>query len=432
MRLRKRLPSDQAQVLRLLAAAGLPPDGLDRTEGWVLEMDDTLIGHIAIEPTHDALVIRSLVVDSSHRGKGLGESLMAEAEAAATGRILVLKTETVGPWMERRGYRLATLDEVPASVRTTTQFSGSLCSGTPVYLKETTMDKDTIKAAVRDRYAGFIKRNTSCCAPTESGCGCSETFKDPSLKIGYALRDIKAVPEGANLGLGCGNPVALASLKPGEVVLDLGSGAGFDAFLASKQVGMEGRVICVDMTPEMLDRARGLAERHGYTNVEFRQGDIEQLPVEDATVDAIISNCVINLTTDKAKAFREAYRVMKPGGRLMVSDLVILKPLPEVIRRDLDAYAACVAGALQKDDYLAAIQNAGFTDLVVVGESRYDLRGLDPAEIAAAQARNPAITAADLMAAAEAVVSVQIQATKAAETSKLSNPACCESCCPNE
>jgi len=416
MRLRKRLPSDQAQVLRLLAAAGLPPDGLDRTEGWVLEMDDTLIGHVAIEPTPEALVIRSLVVDSAHRGQGLGESLMGEAEAATAGRVLVLKTETVGPWMERRGYRLATLDEVPASVRTTTQFSGSLCSGTPVYLKEITMDNNAIKAAVRERYARFVTGNASCCGPATSGCGCSDTFKDPSLRVGYALRDVEAVPEGANLGLGCGNPVALASLKPGEVVLDLGSGAGFDAFLASKQVGGKGRVIGVDMTPEMLHQARGLAERHGYANVEFRQGDIEQLPVEDATVDAVISNCVINLTTDKARAFREAFRVMKPGGRLMVSDLVLLKPLPEAIRQDMDAYAACVAGALQKSHYLAAIQAAGFTDLVVVGESHYDLGDPDLAEVTAAQARNPAITAADLKAAAEAVVSVQIQATKPAKS----------------
>jgi GNAT superfamily N-acetyltransferase len=148
MQLRKRLPIDQTQVLRLLTAAGLPPDGLDRTEGWVLERDGVVLGHVAIEPTTEALVIRSLAVDSANRGKGLGESLMAAAEAEAAGRVLVLKTETVGPWMERRGYRLATLEEVPSSVRTTTQFSGSLCAGTPVYLKEITLDSSAIKAAV--------------------------------------------------------------------------------------------------------------------------------------------------------------------------------------------------------------------------------------------------------------------------------------------
>lgn len=422
MRLRKRLPSDTPQVVDLLAQAGLPADGLEKTEGWVFEVEGVLMGHVAVEPTPDALVIRSLAVDSTRRGKGLGERLMTKAEAAAEGRVLVLKTDTVGPWMERRGYRVVTLDQVPASVRTTTQFSGSLCAGTPVYLKENTMNNDTIKAAVRERYAGFVTKNTSCCGP-KSSCGCSGGLEDPSLKVGYALQDVEAVPNGANLGLGCGNPVALASLQTGEVVLDLGSGAGFDAFLASKRVGPEGRVIGVDMTPEMLERARGLAVRHGYTNVEFRQGDIEQLPVEDASVDAIISNCVINLTTDKARAFREAFRVMKPGGRLLVSDIVLLKPLPDAIRQDLDAYAACVAGALQKDDYLAAIEDAGFTEVAVVGQTHYDLGDLDLAEVAAAQARNPAITAADLKSAAEAVVSVQIQAAK---------PSCCPSCCPND
>ena len=432
MHLRKRVPSDQPQVLRLLAAASLPPDGLDRTEGWVLEAGGAVLGHVALEPAQEALVIRSLAVDTAHRGNGLGETLLAEAEAAAAGRVLVLKTETVGPWMERRGYRLATLDQVPSRVLATTQFSGSLCSGTPVYLKETTMDNQTIKAAVRERYARFARSNTSCCSPATNSCGCSDTFKDPSLRIGYALRDIEAVPEGANLGLGCGNPVALALLEPGEVVLDLGSGAGFDAFLASKQVGPKGRVIGVDMTPEMLARARALAERHGYANVEFRQGDIEQLPVEDSSVDAIISNCVINLTTDKARAFREAFRAMKPGGRLMVSDLVLLKPLPEAIRKDMDAYAACVAGALLKEDYLAAIREAGFTDVAVLGESNFDLDEPDLAEVAAAQVRNPAITAADLKAAAEAVASVQIQAAKPLESPVPAQPACCQTCCPND
>lgn len=431
MRLRKRLLSDTQQVVHLLAQAGLPTDGLEKTDGWVVVDEGALLGHVAVEPTLDACVVRSLAVGTAHRRKGLGERLMREAEAAAGGRTLVLRTDTVGPWMERRGYRLVPLDQVPASVRTTTQFSGSRCAGTPVYLKENTMSNDTIKAAIRERYAGFATENQSCCGP-KSSCGCSGGLEDPSFKVGYALQDVQAVPDGANLGLGCGNPVALASLQPGEVVLDLGSGAGFDAFLASKRVGPEGRVIGVDMTPEMLERARGLAVRHGYTNVEFREGDIEQLPVEDVSVDAIISNCVINLTTDKARAFREAFRVMKPGGRLMVSDLVLLKPLPETIRQDMDAYAACIAGALQKDEYLAAIEGAGFTALAVVGETPYDLGDPDLAAVAAAQARNPAITAADLKSAAEAVVSVQIQAAKPQTASNPAKPSCCESCCSKD
>ncbi len=433
MLLRQRLPEDLPRVIRLLKSAHLPPEGLDRTEGWVIDAEGVLVGHVAVELTPDAAVIRSLVVDPSQRGKGLGERLLAAAEDSAGLRTLVLKTDAVGSWMARRGYQPATLDQTPKSVRSTTQFSGSLCSGTPVYLrspmrldpalpsrgegtssnlKEKTMDNDTLKAAVRERYAGFVAKNTSCCGPAAKGCGCSGSQEDPSLQIGYGAEDVEAVPEGANLGLGCGNPVALASLNPGEVVLDLGSGAGFDAFLASRRVGPEGRVIGVDMTPEMIARARGLAEKHGYANVEFRLGDIERMPVEDGTVDAIISNCVINLTTDKKRAFREAFRALRVGGRLMVSDLVLLRPLPEVLRQDLDAYAACIAGALQKDDYLESIRAAGFTDISIVGESHYALGDPDTQEIAAAQAKNPAVTAADLRAASEAVVSVQIQALK--------------------
>lgn len=366
MLLRKRLPADQAEVSILLESAGLPSDGLERTEGWVFEADGSVIGHVALEGTTDAAVLRSLVVSPSHRGQGLAERLMDVAEGSAQVRMLVLRTETVGPWMERRGYRRATLQDVPESVRVTTQFSGSLCSGTPLYLKEA---GEVIKSAVRKRYASFVERGSSCCGPSTESCSCG----DASLAAGYSREEIQATPQGANLGLGCGNPLALASLKAGEVVLDLGSGAGFDAFLASPRVGPLGRVIGVDMTPEMIAKARALAENHGYANVEFRQGDIEALPVEDASVDVIISNCVINLTMDKVQAFREAFRVLKPGGRLMVSDIVLLSPLPPHLKGDMDSYAACVAGALLKADYLAAIREGGFQDVEVVGESPYDV-----------------------------------------------------------
>ncbi|MBP1626074.1 MAG: putative methyltransferase [Holophagaceae bacterium] len=367
MLLRKRVHADLTQVTRLLASAGLPPDGLEHTEGWVLEADGALQGHVALELTPDAAVIRSLVVAEGQRGQGLGVRLVEAAEDGAGARLLVLRTESIGPWMERRGYRRATLQEAPASVLATTQFSGGLCSGTPVYLLGA---GQAIKAAVRKRYAGFVERGGACCAPAKEPCGCSA---DPSLAVGYSREEIQAVPQGANLGLGCGNPLALASLKAGEVVLDLGSGAGFDAFLASPRVGELGRVIGVDMTPAMIARARDLARRHGYANVEFREGDIEALPVEDDSVDVVISNCVINLTTDKLQTFREARRVLKPGGRLMVSDLVLLSPLPAHLQGDRDAYAACVAGALLKEDYLAAIREAGFREVEVLGESPYEL-----------------------------------------------------------
>lgn len=265
---------------------------------------------------------------------------------------------------------------------------------------------EDIKAAVRQRYGAIASEGGSCCGSSSCGCG------DPGLNIGYALDDLAAAPDGANLGLGCGNPVALASLRDGEVVLDLGSGAGFDAFLSAKRVGSAGRVIGVDMTPEMIAKASGLAAKHGFANVEFRRGDIEALPVDTGTVDVIISNCVINLATDKAKVFREAFRVLKPGGRLMVSDLVLLMPLPEVLRQSMDAYAACLAGALVKDDYLAAIRDAGFSQMEVVGESGYDFGDPTPAQISAVQTLDPGFTVQELKAAAASVTSLKVSAVK--------------------
>jgi len=232
------------------------------------------------------------------------------------------------------------------------------------------MKSEQIKQVVREGYAERAKTGTSCCEPASSCCGSAPTVQDMSKAIGYTDADLQSAPDGANLGLGCGNPIALAALREGEVVLDLGSGAGFDAFLAANRVGPTGKVIGVDMTPEMLQRARENARKGGYENVEFRQGDIENLPVDDASVDAIISNCVINLAPDKPAVFREAFRVLKPGGRLMVSDIVLLRELPDFIRKSLEAYVSCVAGAVMKGEYLDAIRAAGFQDVRVVDESR--------------------------------------------------------------
>ncbi|MCE1204248.1 MAG: arsenite methyltransferase [Holophagaceae bacterium] len=285
------------------------------------------------------------------------------------------------------------------------------------------MDSQTIKAGVRERYAGFVTNNQSCCGPATS-CGCAPDPGAASLGLGYGEQDLAAVPEGANLGLGCGNPVALASLKPGEVVLDLGSGAGFDAFLASTRVGPTGRVIGVDMTPQMIERATALASAHGYANVAFRLGEIEALPLADASVDVVISNCVVNLSTDKDRTFREAFRVLKPGGRLMVSDLVLERPLPEPLRQDMDAYGACVAGALLRADYLKAIEAAGFTGLVVVGERPYGLDMFSPELMEEARQRYPDLSPEDLGTAAGAVLSLQIEATKSPRTCGCA-PTCC-------
>jgi ubiquinone/menaquinone biosynthesis C-methylase UbiE len=184
---------------------------------------------------------------------------------------------------------------------------------------------------------------------------------------------MSTVPEGANLGFGCGNPVALASLKEGDVVLDLGSGAGFDAFLAAQRVGKTGRVIGVDMTPEMVAKAQTNVKKGNYANVEFRLGEIEKLPVDDSSVDVIISNCVINLSPDKEQVFKEAFRVLKPGGRLMVSDLVLAKDIPKAIKDSVEAYVGCLAGAVKKDEYLNLITMAGFQDIKIISESSYPI-----------------------------------------------------------
>jgi arsenite methyltransferase len=230
------------------------------------------------------------------------------------------------------------------------------------------MKKEEVHQIVREGYAEIARQGSSCCG-SGTGCGCCSpagTAEAISKNIGYSDDDLKAAPEGANLGLGCGNPVALASLKKGEVVIDLGSGAGFDCFLASPRVGPRGRVIGVDMTPEMLDRARQNALKGNYKNVEFRLGEIENLPVGDNTADIIISNCVINLSNDKKRVFQEAYRVLKPGGRLMVSDIVVLKELPEYVKESVSAYVGCLSGAIQKTAYLRAIRAAGFAGVKVV------------------------------------------------------------------
>jgi len=233
------------------------------------------------------------------------------------------------------------------------------------------MEKHETKRIVREGYAKVAKQSSSCCNPDVS-CGCgSGSAHEVSKSIGYSDDDIKSVPEGANLGLGCGNPIALASLKEGEVVLDLGSGAGFDCFLAAQRVGPSGKVIGVDMTPEMLEKARYNAKEHNYTNVEFRQGEIENLPVDDNSVDVIISNCVINLSPDKEAVFKEAYRVLKPGGRVMVSDIVLNEELPKEILNSIDAYIGCVSGAIPREDYISMVKETGFKEVEIVDETYF-------------------------------------------------------------
>jgi SAM-dependent methyltransferase len=235
------------------------------------------------------------------------------------------------------------------------------------------MEKEEIRKVVRDGYAKIAKQNSSCCAPVESCCGSTDLAQDISRNIGYTEEELKAVPEGANLGLGCGNPVAVASLREGEIVLDLGSGAGFDCFLAATRVTDKGRVIGVDMTPEMVEKARENAKKGNYANVEFRLGEIENLPAADNSVDAVISNCVINLSPEKKRVFSEAFRVLKPGGRLMVSDIVLLKELPDFVKSSIVAYVGCLSGAILKDEYLRTIKAAGFQEVRIIDEAFFPM-----------------------------------------------------------
>ncbi|MBY8986203.1 MAG: arsenite methyltransferase [Candidatus Lokiarchaeota archaeon] len=275
-------------------------------------------------------------------------------------------------------------------------------------VEENWLEDAKIRQIVRERYAKVAEgrqEKASCCgpaAPTESPtmncCGPSAITETPSLnscsnntcspielpadkvgdflekyssELGYSEEELKSVPDGANLALGCGNPTAHASIKEGETVLDLGAGGGLDCFIAANKVGKTGKVIGVDMTPQMIDRARENAKKGNYENIEFRLGEIENLPVANDAVDLIISNCVINLSPNKERVFNEAFRVLKPGGRMMLSDNVLLKELPDIIKENKDAYVGCISGAIMKDRYLELIEEAGFQDVEIMEESTF-------------------------------------------------------------
>ncbi len=261
-------------------------------------------------------------------------------------------------------------------------------------VEENFLEDDKIRQIVRDRYAKVAigrQEASSCCGPTASTenlelSSCSDNACSPlrlpadkvgefmenySTQLGYSEGDLKSVPDGANLGLGCGNPTAHASIQEGETVVDLGAGGGLDCFIAANKVGKTGKVIGVDMTPQMIDKARENARKGNYDNIEFRLGEIENLPVANDTADLVISNCVINLSPNKDKAFNEAFRVLKPGGRLMVSDIVLLKELPDIIKENNEAYAGCIAGAIMKERYLRLIEEAGFQDVEIMEESSF-------------------------------------------------------------
>jgi len=260
---------------------------------------------------------------------------------------------------------------------------------------------DDIRDTVRERYGKLADGGDCGCGCATGEASCCATDGDSMSAVGYTAEQLAAIPEGANLGLGCGNPIAHAGIARGETVLDLGSGAGIDVFLAAVEVGPEGRAIGVDMTASMIRRARQNAATHGTANVEFRLGEIENLPVADASVDVILSNCVISLSPDKPRVFAEAFRALKPGGRLVVSDLVLTRALPDEVRQSMEAYVGCVGGASQRSEYLRLIQEAGFDDVTVMEERGYGQDGPLPKAVIEGKAW-------------DAVVSMKVRAIKPA------------------
>jgi len=261
------------------------------------------------------------------------------------------------------------------------------------------MEEEKLKKVVREGYGKIAEKESCCC---DLGIG---------REIGYTEEELRSVPEGA-FSLGCGNVVGFASLEAGETVLDLGSGLGLDCFLAAKKVGGKGRVIGVDMTPEMIDKARENARKGNYRNVEFRLGEIENLPVADSSIDVIVSNCVINLSPNKRRVFKEAFRVLKPGGRLMISDIVLSKELPEAIKKSVKAYIGCLSGAIMKDKYINVIKEAGFQQVKIIEEARFPIECLVNDSTAKFVMENSNISIGKVREIADSVVSIEVYGVK--------------------
>lgn len=276
------------------------------------------------------------------------------------------------------------------------------------------MDKEQIQKNVKRGYADIVKRNKkkSFLPNIFQCCDTKEIATAIGKKIGYSEDELKNVPEDANLGIGCGNPTALASIRKGETILDLGSGAGFDCFLASKETGETGKIIGVDITPEMVALAKKNADKGNYKNVEFKVGEIENLPIESSSIDLIISNCVINLSNQKEQVFKEAFRVVKPKGRIMISDIILLKNLPDYVKNSVEGHIACLAGAVKKEDYINAITRAGFTDISFIKESKFPIELMLNDPIAEKIVRENNLTEKEISEIANSIASVSISAKK--------------------
>jgi N-acetylglutamate synthase-like GNAT family acetyltransferase/SAM-dependent methyltransferase len=359
---------DFAAIFDLIKRCDLPLEGLNDhlNTSLVAKEGQIVIGNVTLEIYGQYALLRSLAVEPAKRGYSLGKRLVRaslELARAYGVRQVYLLTNTAHDFFARfYAFRDVTRAEVPEAVKQSVEFVGACPVGTPVMMLDLqpssccagTKSADLIHSDVREYYAERARKSTSCCVDSKAGNDL------------YQFNMLEEIPdEVANFSLGCGDPVTLADLHPGETVLDLGSGGGLDCFLAAKRVGKSGLVIGVDMTPEMLERARSAARRLKVENVSFRQGYLEALPVEDGVVDVIISNCVVNLSPDKPTVFAEMFRVLKPGGRVAVNDLVKTRDLPEKVQQDMRAWASCASGALKVTEIEQGLREAGFININV-------------------------------------------------------------------
>jgi arsenite methyltransferase len=414
--------ADLGAILGLLRAAGLPDAGVaDHLEGGyvVAESGGLVVGAAGLEQHGDDGLLRSVVVAPAWRGRGVGEAMVRERVAAAESLGLsgvYLLTTTAASWFPRLGFAPVERGTVPEAVRSSPEFD-ELCPSTAVVMAlRPRGDGAAIRARIRDRYgaaaAAVAAGGAASCCDVASCCDSRGDEWNPITSDLYEAGEAAEVPAEALLAsLGCGNPTALASLAQGETVLDLGSGGGIDVLLSARRVGPAGRAYGLDMTDEMLALARSNQAKAGVTNVEFLKGDIEAIPLPDASVDVVISNCVINLAADKSRVLREAYRVLRPGGRFAVSDVVARREVPPALRRNMELWLGCVAGALEEQEYARLLGEAGFKDISLEPTRIY--RSSDALHLLAGAGMDPS-QAADMDRLDGAFMSAFVRAVKPA------------------
>ena len=369
LRLRPATVSDLPALQALLLAAELPTSDLSPAllPGFVLaERNGRLVGAAGVEARGAAGLLRSVAVRSELRGTGIGEQLVRDRIAWARARgilTLGLLTTTAADWFPRFGFRTVARAAFPAELQTTTEYR-ELCAESSTAQTLALDDAAAVRTLVQEKY-GAAARQAAKGRSASCGCGCGDEAPAISSDL-YSAAEAKGLPVEAMLAsLGCGNPTALAELRPGEVVLDLGSGGGIDVLLSARRVGPTGKAYGLDMTDDMLALARENQRRAGVENVEFLRGEIEAIPLPDRSVDVIISNCVINLSTDKRRVLEEAFRVLKPGGRFAVSDIVVRGAMPPAVRQSLELWAGCIAGALEEEEYQRLLAAAGFEGIEI-------------------------------------------------------------------